>query len=167
MVIINTLNLKIPAMKRKSLLCLFLIISVAIHGNIYFKHLGKSDGLSQISVLSICQDELDRMWFGTLEGLNCYDGNQMKTYKPSPDNKDYFGGNEISHIVSDKQGNLSVMIYIKIVFYLYHYAHKLYSHTTIQYGQLLMIVSSNGTGNKKHSDSSTKPLSIKQSSAFM
>ena len=106
MVIINTLNLKIPAMKRKSLLCLFLIISVAIHGNIYFKHLGKSDGLSQISVLSICQDELDRMWFGTLEGLNCYNGNQMKTYKPSPDNKDYFGGNEISHIVSDKQGNL-------------------------------------------------------------
>ena len=106
MVIINTLNLKIPAMKRKSLLCLFLIISVAIHGNIYFKHLGKSDGLSQISVLSICQDELDRMWFGTLEGLNCYDGNLMKTYKPSPDNKDYFGGNEISHIVSDKQGNL-------------------------------------------------------------
>ena len=106
MVIINTLNLKIPAMKSKSLLCLFLIISVAIHGNIYFKHLGKSDGLSQISVLSICQDELDRMWFGTLEGLNCYDGNQMKTYKPSPDNKDYFGGNEISHIVSDKQGNL-------------------------------------------------------------
>ena len=59
------------------------------------------------------------------------------------------------------------MIYIKIVFYLYHYAHKLYSHTTIQYGQLLMIVSSNGTENKKHSDSSTKPLSIKQSSAFM
>lgn len=29
-----------------------------------------------------------------------------ETYKPSPDNKDYFGGNEISHIVSDKQGNL-------------------------------------------------------------
>ena len=162
MVIINTLNLKIPAMKRKSLLCLFLIISVAIHGNIYFKHLGKSDGLSQISVLSICQDELDRMWFGTLEGLNCYDGNQMKTYKPSPDNKDYFGGNEISHIVSDKQGNLFFTSDGKLIRYDLHN-----SHTTIQYGQLLMIVSSNGTGNKKHSDSSTKPLSIKQSSAFM
>ena len=93
-------------MKRKSLLYLFLLISVAVHGNIYFKHLGKSDGLSQISVLSICQDELDRMWFGTLEGLSCYDGNQMRTYKPSPDNKDYFGGNEISNIVSDKQGSL-------------------------------------------------------------
>ena len=106
------------------------------------------------------------MWFGTLEGLNCYDGNQMKTYKPSPDNKDYFGGNEISHIVSDKQGNLFFTSDGKLIrydlhkdrFYLYHYAHKLYSHTTIQYGQLLMIVSSNGTGNKKHSDSSTKPF---------
>ena len=32
----------------------------------YFKHLGKTDGLSQISVISICQDELGRMWFGTL-----------------------------------------------------------------------------------------------------
>lgn len=31
---------------------------------------------------------------------------QMRTYKPSPDNKDYFGGNEISNIVSDKQGSL-------------------------------------------------------------
>lgn len=93
-------------MKRKLLLYLFLILSVTAHGNIYFKHLGKPDGLSQISVLSICQDELGRMWFGTLEGLNCYDGNQIKAYKPSPDNKNYFGGNEISNLVSDKQGNL-------------------------------------------------------------
>lgn len=93
-------------MRRKALLYLFLILSVAVRGNIYFKHLGKSDGLSQISVLSICQDELDRIWFGTLEGLNCYDGNQIKTYKPSPDNREYPGGNEISNIVSDQQGNL-------------------------------------------------------------
>lgn len=93
-------------MKRKSVLYLLLVLSVVAHGNIYFKHLGKPDGLSQISVLSICQDELGRMWFGTLEGLSCYDGNQIKVYKPSPDNKNYFGGNEISNLVSNKQGNL-------------------------------------------------------------
>ena len=56
-------------MKRYLLLYLFLAASLTIHGNIYFKHLGKSEGLSQISVVSICQDELGRMWFGTLEGL--------------------------------------------------------------------------------------------------
>ena len=175
MVIINTLNLKIPAMKRKSLLCLFLIISVAIHGNIYFKHLGKSDGLSQISVLSICQDELDRMWFGTLEGLNCYDGNQMKTYKPSPDNKDYFGGNEISHIVSDKQGNLFFTSDGKLIRYDLHkdrfLSLPLRTQTLFAHNHTIWTAVNDSVfqwaGNKKHSDSSTKPLSIKQSSAFM
>ena len=93
-------------MKRYLLLYLFLAASLTIHGNIYFKHLGKSEGLSQISVVSICQDELGRMWFGTLEGLNCYDGNRMTVYKPSLTGKDHFGGNEIQNLVSDKQGSI-------------------------------------------------------------
>lgn len=88
------------------MLCLFLILPFTLQGNIYFKHLGKSDGLSQISVVSICQDELGRMWFGTLEGLSCYDGNRMNVYKPSRMDKGYMGGNEIHNLVSDKQGNL-------------------------------------------------------------
>ena len=68
-------------MKKLWLFILFLIISRMLCGNVYFKHLGKADGLSQISVVSICQDELGRMWFGTLEGLSCYDGNEMVVYK--------------------------------------------------------------------------------------
>lgn len=72
----------------------------------YFKHLGKTDGLSQISVISICQDELGRMWFGTLEGLSCYDGNSMTVYKPSQDSVRSFLGNNVDNLVSDKQGNL-------------------------------------------------------------
>lgn len=109
--------------RRLILLYLFLILSVVVHGNIYFKHLGKSDGLSQISALTICQDELGRMWFGTLEGLNCYDGSQMKTYKPSPDNTNYFGGNEISNLVSDKQGNLFFTSDGKLIRYNLHKDH--------------------------------------------
>lgn len=93
-------------MKRYLLLYLLLTVSLTIHGNIYFKHLGKSEGLSQISVVSICQDELGRMWFGTLEGLNCYDGNRMTVYKASLTGKDHFGGNEIQNLVSDKQGSI-------------------------------------------------------------
>ena len=61
-------------MKRKILLYVLLFVSITLRGNVYFKHLGKTDGLSQISVISICQDELGRMWFGTLEGLSFYDG---------------------------------------------------------------------------------------------
>lgn len=74
-------------------------------GNVYFKHLGKSDGLSQISVVSICQDELGRMWFGTLEGLSCYDGNGMTVYKPSLIRDNSFLGNEVHNLVSG-QGNV-------------------------------------------------------------
>ena len=74
-------------------------------GNVYFKHLGKADGLSQISVVSICQDELGRMWFGTLEGLSCYDGNEMVVYKPSVAKEYSFLGNEVHKMVSG-QGNI-------------------------------------------------------------
>ena len=88
-------------MKRLCFVILGLIISWTLCGsNIYFKHLGKGDGLSQISVVSICQDELGRMWFGTLEGLNCYDGNEIVVYKPSLMKECNFLGNEVHNLVS-------------------------------------------------------------------
>lgn len=88
-------------MKRLCFVILGLIISWILCGsNIYFKHLGKGDGLSQISVVSICQDELGRMWFGTLEGLNCYDGNEIIVYKPSLMKECNFLGNEVHNLVS-------------------------------------------------------------------
>ena len=93
-------------MKKGLLLYLFLVVSLMLQGNVYFKHIGKTDGLPQISVMSICQDELGRMWFGTLEGLGCYDGNSMTVYKPSPEPTRFFLGNEIHNLVSDKQGNI-------------------------------------------------------------
>ncbi len=54
----------------------------------------------------------------------------MKTYKPSPDNKDYFGGNEISHIVSDKQGNLFFTSDGKLIRYDLHKDRFFISTTT-------------------------------------
>mgnify|MGYP002556826377 FL=1 len=43
----------------------------------YFKKIGMKDGLSSLSVVSIYQDPLGRMWFGTTEGLNIYNGNKI------------------------------------------------------------------------------------------
>lgn len=93
-------------MKKFLLFCLYLCISCVLSANVYFKHLGKSDGLSQLSVLSICQDELGRMWFGTLEGLSCYDGSVVNAHKPSLDNAGNSFGNEVHEVVSDKNGNI-------------------------------------------------------------
>lgn len=47
----------------------------------YFKKLGMKDGLSNPSVLAIYQDSLGRMWFGTNEGVNVYDGKYISKHK--------------------------------------------------------------------------------------
>ena len=38
-------------------------------------------GLSNSAVLSICQDSQGLMWFGTYDGLNCYDGKHIEVYR--------------------------------------------------------------------------------------
>ena len=57
---------------------------------IQFKRLDSKDGLSQLSVLSIYQDKLGRMWFGTEEGVNIFDGYSVIPYKTfiSDDDRD-------------------------------------------------------------------------------
>lgn len=47
------------------IVCLFALNIQAMR----FRHLSMPDGLSQLSVLSIYQDRLGRMWFGTEEGV--------------------------------------------------------------------------------------------------
>ena len=61
-----------------------ILIACAITTNIcaiQFRHLSIKDGLSQLSVLSIYQDKLGRMWFGTEEGINVFDGNNLTAIK--------------------------------------------------------------------------------------
>jgi signal transduction histidine kinase/ligand-binding sensor domain-containing protein/DNA-binding response OmpR family regulator len=50
------------------------------HGKqVNFTSLGIKEGLSQLTVHSIYQDETGAMWFGTRRGLNRYNGNQIET----------------------------------------------------------------------------------------
>lgn len=48
--------------------------------NIDFNHLTSENGLSNNSVLSIAQDGQGFIWLGTTNGLNRYDGSQIKIY---------------------------------------------------------------------------------------
>ena len=52
---------------------------------ITFKHLSTVDGLSNFTVLAIAQDHHGFMWFGTMDGLNRYDGKNIKIYSEEPD----------------------------------------------------------------------------------
>ena len=49
--------------------------------NVRFSHILLEHGLSQSSVYCIIQDNKGFMWFGTLDGLNKYDGYQIKIFK--------------------------------------------------------------------------------------
>lgn len=99
---------------RCTLFIVFALSIFDIHAQ-YFKYLGMKDGLSQPSVLAIYQDTLGRMWFGTREGVNVYDGKQIIEFKPDRVGKAgtgnrYLIGNEVNRIVGDKDGNVFMRV---------------------------------------------------------
>ena len=101
--------------KTKCYLLFFLSVFLSIHSyGQYFKTLDINDGLSNLSVLSICQDTLGRMWFGTNEGVNVYDGNQILKYKyydvvdsNRQKNKKFINGT-IGSMVCDASGDVFI-----------------------------------------------------------
>lgn len=76
--------------------------------DILFSKIGIEKGLSQLSVMTIYQDELGNMWFGTREGLNIYNGNRMKVLQPDSREKHSISGNLIKNIDGDKMGNVYI-----------------------------------------------------------
>lgn len=80
----------------------------------YFRQIGLSEGLTQPSVMAIYQDQLGRMWFGTREGINRYDGERVTAFKGWVDSpgkaSSVWLGNEVSSIAGDRQGNLFFLI---------------------------------------------------------
>lgn len=77
----------------------------------HFKHLGPENGLAHPTVLSIYQDSIGRIWFGTNEGISVYDGNQLNSYKPyqSPGTPSLFPGEIVKKITATSGNNLFFM----------------------------------------------------------
>ena len=93
-----------------------MLFSPKLFGNIYFNHLGNAQGLPQINIMSIYQDETGAMWFGTIEGICRYNGNETQIFRSS---KKYPGltQNNILAITGNKKGS----IYIKADYELVKY----------------------------------------------
>ncbi len=70
------------------------------------EHLSLTDGLSQGTVKCIFQDSKGFLWFGTLNGLNRYDGYGFKIFTNNPENPATISDNNINNIAEDVQGNL-------------------------------------------------------------
>ena len=86
--------MKAPRLLIISILIIFFSFQASTfgEGHVFFKSLGKENGLSNMAVSSIVQDSKGFLWFGTQGGLDRYDGYQFKTYKKKP-----FDSNSLSH----------------------------------------------------------------------
>lgn len=93
---------------RRKILALLLISFYTINTySIYFRSIGPEKGLAHPAVISLFQDKLDRIWFGTEEGVSIYDGNNITTYKPySLLRPALFEGNIVLDITDDYKGDV-------------------------------------------------------------
>jgi len=61
----------------------------------------KAQGLSQVTVVAIEQDQLGFVWFGTQGGLNRFDGYEFKHFNAEPLKQDKLAGNFITALCDD------------------------------------------------------------------
>jgi PAS domain S-box-containing protein len=84
---------------------------------IQFKHLTTDDGLSQGWIRRIVQDQFGFIWFGTDNGLNCYDGYNIKVFQHEQNNKYSVLDNGIAALYVDRQGTLWIGTYNGLCIY--------------------------------------------------
>ena len=71
-----------------------------------FEHLSTQDGLSHNSIIEIIQDRQGFMWFGTLNGLDRYDGYNFTAYRPILGDTTSLCHNVINALYEDRRGIL-------------------------------------------------------------
>lgn len=91
------------------LLLLFNNLGYAQKDHISFENLTVEQGLSQSSILSIAQDSMGFMWFGTKDGLNRYDSRSFEVFKNNEkDTTSLSSSLNINALLTDSKGNLWV-----------------------------------------------------------
>jgi signal transduction histidine kinase/DNA-binding response OmpR family regulator/ligand-binding sensor domain-containing protein len=93
------------------MLIITLIIGLSTTANnLFFSKIGMEQGLSQLSVMSIYQDELGTMWFGTRQGVNRYYGGSIITvFQHIFNDSNAVNGVLIKNICGNKDG----LVYIQ------------------------------------------------------
>ncbi len=73
-----------------------------------FHHFGVNQGLSQSNVTCIMQDHLGLMWFGSIDGLNVYDGFKNTIYREDLKKKNGLKGERILSILEIDSNEIAV-----------------------------------------------------------
>lgn len=83
-------------------------IQYSFSQGLLFNHLTVENGLSQATVYAAYQDELNRMWFATRDGLNLYDGNKIETFRPTANDTTGLWGSNIQYVCGDQKGHVYI-----------------------------------------------------------
>ena len=95
----------------KWLACITFIFLLSIHAqaqytNLKFENLSTTEGLSSSTCVDIFQDRDGFLWFGTIDGLNKYDGYDFTVYRSDINDPFSISSNRINSITEDNQGRL-------------------------------------------------------------
>ena len=98
---------------RKIILLFLLLVSITsvrtLGQNITFSHLTTDDGLSQFSVNSLYIDERGIIWAGTREGLNRYNGNDIKSFKLKKNDPNSLFSNTVLRVTGNRNGKVYLL----------------------------------------------------------
>ncbi len=114
----------------------FILLCSFYASPIYFKNIEMKDGLAQLSTMSIYQDNLGQMWFGSEEGISMYNGYRTISYKPSisVDPNHPIGNINIS-LTGDSDGNIFFISDNQLV----RFSNKTQIFTTIKDGPVYAL----------------------------
>ncbi|MBN2521392.1 MAG: response regulator [Bacteroidales bacterium] len=89
-------------MVRFLIIILFLLIFEEFsNAQLRFEHFSIENGLSNNSIRTIIQDKKGFLWFGTLNGLNRYDGKNIRVFTSEPGNLKSLSNNRIISLMED------------------------------------------------------------------
>ena len=90
------------------LFCLISNIVIGQFNNLKFENFDTIDGLSSSTCTDIFQDKEGFMWFGTIDGLNKYNGYEFEVFRSVVGDSETISNNRINTIQEDNEGNIWV-----------------------------------------------------------
>ena len=94
-----------------ALLATILPFTIYAEGQPSIEHITSNNGLSHNTIRCMLQDKTGFLWFGSLNGLNRYDGIKIKTILPNILNPSMLSSGKIKELHQDSYGHIWVRTY--------------------------------------------------------
>ena len=123
---------------KKTITLLFFICTVLVlrAHDINFSQISLKNSLSQNTVRTIAEDKNGFIWAGTLDGLNRYDGYNVRSYQLRTGNQNAPNDHRIRHLYATRDGSLWVQTY-QYEFSCYNPVYDSFIHITDDRGVML------------------------------